>query len=211
MMPNNMIKVGVTGGAGSGKTTLCDFLKESGYPVIYADIISKDVLLKYKDISESIKLKLGEEFFDGETLNRKKLGNRIFSDSEYRKKLEDIIIPYMTKEAFIKFNQFEKKGEKICFLDAPTLFENDLHKKMNYTILIYIDDDIQLDRLIKRDKISKNQAKNMIESQMSQDEKIKLADFVIKNNSKISYAKESLNEIINKIQMDFREKMNDRY
>ena len=211
MMPNSMIKVGVTGGAGSGKTMLCDFLKESGYPVIYADLISRDVLLKYKEINESIKLKLGEEFFDGETLNRKKLGMRIFSNIEDRKKLESIIIPYMIKETLLKFDEFEKNDEKICFLDAPTLFENDLHKKVNYTILIYVDEDIQLDRLIKRDKISKNQAKNMIESQMSQDEKIKLADFVIKNNSEINYAKKSLIEIVDKLQIDFRENMDDCY
>lgn len=210
MTLNNIIKIGITGGAGSGKTTLCDFLKELGYPVIYADKISREVLLKYEEINDNIKSTFGLEFFDGNTLNRKKLGSRIFSNSEDKKKLEDIIIPFIIKEVFIKFNELEKNGKEICFLDAPTLFENDLHKKMNSSILIYVDEDIQLDRLIKRDNISKEQAKSIIKSQMSQNEKIKLADFVIKNNSEIACTKEKLIKIINEIQMEYREKMNDR-
>ncbi len=211
MMQNNIIKVGITGGAGSGKTMLCDFLKELGYKVIYADIISREVHEKYPEIKDEIKNTFGEEFFNGETLKRKELGNRIFSSKEDRINLENIIIPFIIKEIFIKFDEFFNLGYKICFLDAPTLFENNLHKKMNYSILIYVDKDIQLNRLMMRDKISKYQAENIIKSQMDQDEKVKLADFIIKNNSTINHAKESLIKIINIIEECYGEKCNDCY
>ncbi|MCL2321312.1 MAG: dephospho-CoA kinase [Oscillospiraceae bacterium] len=211
MTQNKMIKVGITGGSGSGKTMFCDFLKEKSYPIIYADIISREVHLKYLQMSEKIKATFGEEFFDGEVLNRKKLGNRIFSNEEDRKKLESIVIPFIIKEIDLRFDEFENQGYKICFLDAPTLFENNLHKKMDYSILIYVDINIQINRIIKRDNISFKQAENMIKSQMNQDEKAKLADFIIINNTTKEYAEEKILEIVKKIEKDHREKLDDCY
>ncbi len=211
MTQNNIIKVGVTGGAGSGKTILCNYLRELGYPVIYADLISKDVLVKYEEINHHIRDTFGEEFFNEDgSLRRKELGKRIFLNEEDKIKLENIIIPFIIEEIFIQFKNFEKIGKRICFLDAPTLFENDLHKDMDYSILICVDEGVQLDRVIKRDNISREDAINIIKSQMSQSEKMRLADFIVYNNSSISDAKVSLKKVVNLIE-DNKELLDDSH
>lgn len=181
-----MFKIGLTGGIGSGKSTITNRLKELNFKIIDADKISREVLIKYPQILKNIKNEFGDEVFleDG-TLNRKQLGNIIFANKEKKEILEKIIMPFIIKDIFDEFENYYELGEEFAILDAPTLIENDLHKIMDYNILISVDKDIQIKRIMNRDKLTEEQAINRINSQLSEEYKMKVTDVVIENNNSI--------------------------
>lgn len=195
-----MIKVGLTGGIGSGKSTVTKHLLEMGIKVIDADIISREVLNVYSSILDEIRTEFGEEVFNEDNaLNRKKLGSIVFSNEKKRKKLENIIIPYIKKEIFNKFHEFEEEGESICILDAPTLMENNLHLEMDYNILVWVDRETQIERVIKRDELKRSEVINRINAQMSLEDKKKDADFIIDNRGSTDETINQVEEILRKL------------
>ena len=167
-----MIKIGLTGGIGSGKSTVSAMLKEAGLPIIDADIIAKNVLEKYPEILEKVKIDFGVGFFDWRgQFRRKEFGNHIFRFPKQRIKYEAIILPYIMREIEEELNSLEKKGEKKVIVDAPTLIENDLHKDMDYVILVWVDSNTQLQRVRSRDSLSREDAINRINAQMPLEKK----------------------------------------
>ncbi len=197
MKQNSTIVVGLTGGIGSGKSTVSNMLIERNIPVIDADKISREVLIIYPEALWSIKKEFGEEVFDeNDNLDRKKLGTMIFSNEIFKKKLENIIIPYIKKEIFDKIEKYVKAGEKLCIVDAPTLIENNLHKYMDEVIVIVVNEKIQIKRVMARDSLSKKDALNRINSQMPLKEKLKYATYTIDNSDTLSHTEEQLDNII---------------
>lgn len=181
-----MIKVGLTGGIGSGKSTVSKILKDREIPIVDADIIAREVLNIYPDILTSIRKEFGEGYINekGE-LKRRELGNLIFNNEVKRKKLEDITIPFIKEEIFKRMEQYNKQEEKICVVDAPTLMEHQLHKYMDINIVVWVDRKTQIERVTFRDKLSNDEAEARINSQMSLEEKRKLADFIIDNTKNL--------------------------
>ncbi|MCY6485063.1 dephospho-CoA kinase [Clostridium aestuarii] len=194
-----MIKVGLTGGIGSGKSTVSNMIREKNIPVVDADIIARDVLEIYSEILEEIKNVFGEKFIneDGK-LNRRELGNYIFKSKELRGKLEDIMIPYIKKEIFERIDKYNKLGENLCIVDAPTLIEHCIHKEMDTNILVWVNRDIQIERVMKRDFFKKEQVLHRINSQMLLQDKKKEVDYVIDNSFDLDYTKKQLKEILKK-------------
>lgn len=189
--------VGLTGNIGSGKSTISNFLKEKQIPLIDADIISREVMIKHPSILKEIEDNFGNDFFDENgNLIRKKLGNAIFLDITKKIKLEEIIIPYIIKDIFQKVKEYDDNGDKICVVDAPTLIENNLHFYMNAIILVMVDKNLQLKRVMERDSLNLQDAISRIDNQMPQEEKLKYADFVISNNGTKDNAKKQLDEIL---------------
>lgn len=182
---NRIVKIGITGTIGSGKSTVSSFLKENGFDVVDADIISREISDKYKEVNEKIKYTFGEDCFENEKLNRKRLGAIVFNDDKKRKQLEEITIPYIIKEIEMKIEILRSAGKKIVFIDAPTLIEHGLHKSMDYNILITLDEEIRISRVMKRDKISRGEVLKRIKAQMSEEEKAKHVDFVVENDGEI--------------------------
>lgn len=192
-----MIKIGLTGGIGSGKSTVSCMIKEKNIPVVDADIISREVLNIYPEIMINIKNTFGEEFIDNEgKLKRRELGNHIFKNQELRKKLENIIIPYVKKEIFQRIDKYNELGEEICVIDAPTLIEHSIHKDMNFNILVWVDINTQIKRVRHRDNLDENQVLNRIKSQMSLDDKKNQVNFVINNSTDLGTTKKQLDEIL---------------
>ena len=196
-----MLKVGITGGIGSGKSTVTNMLSEKGYHIIDADIVSREVFIIYPEINSEIKEKFGYEFFDeyGE-LNRKILGNYIFKSDKRRKKLESIIMPFIRREIISKIKICEGKNLKLCFLDAPTLIENKLHTSMDVTILVWVDSDIQIQRVASRDGLRTDQIMDRIRAQMPMNEKKKYADYIIDNGGSIINTEMQLNIILTQLE-----------
>ncbi|MBP1888904.1 dephospho-CoA kinase [Clostridium moniliforme] len=192
-----MIKVGLTGGISTGKSTVSLMLKEAKFNIIDADVISRNVLVKYPEILEKVRAQFGEGFFDWRgDFRRKEFGNHIFRFPKQRLKYENIIMPYIKKEIFSEIDRLEKKGEKIVIVDAPTLIETKLNEEMDFVILVSVDHSTQLQRLKARDKLSNNDALNRINSQMPLDKKKEVCNIIIDNNKELLYTKEQVDDFI---------------
>lgn len=179
------IKIGITGGIASGKSTVVSFLKKR-YKVIEADLIAKDLMkignINYKNIVDEFSCNI--LLANGE-IDKKKLGEIIFNDANKRELLNNIT----HKNIFDKMKEEILKSEEICFVDIPLLFESKkegLYIDFDEIWLVSVDRKVQIERLMKRDNISKEYAKNKIDSQMDLNEKIRLSDRVIPNNGSIN-------------------------
>lgn len=192
-----MIKIGLTGGIGCGKSTVSKILKDNGFVVVDSDIIAKDVLVNYPEILEKVKIEFGCGFFDwrGE-FRRKEFGNHIFRFPNERKKYEAIIMPYIEREIYEGLNKEEKLGTKLVILDAPTLIENNLHEEMDYVIVVWVDNNTQVQRVRLRDKVTRGEAVNRINSQLPLDTKKTFADVIIDNNKEIANTKVQVDSLV---------------
>lgn len=193
--------IGLTGSIASGKSTASNILKELGAVIIDADKISRKVVEKGKPALERITEYFGEEILceNGE-LNRKKLGNIVFNNKTSLKKLNEIIHPYIIKEIINEINCHKKThNNSVIILDAALLIEMNLTYLVEEVWLISIPEEIQLNRLMKRDNISVEDAKQRIKSQMSLEDKEKYAHRVIDNSKDVIYLKKQLEKNLKEV------------
>ncbi len=196
MKQNKIFVIGLTGNIGSGKSTVSSILREKEIPIIDADLISREVLIKHPKLLKDIMDSFGNEYFDSNgNLLRKKLGNLIFSNNEKKIQLEDMLLPFIISDIF------DKKGFEFCIVDAPTLIENNLHFYMNAVILVTVERDIQIQRVATRDSLDLEDVMKRINSQISQDEKIKMANFIIDNNGSLNNTKIQVEQILNEMKI----------
>lgn len=192
-----MIKVGLTGGICSGKSTISSMIKEAGIPVIDADIIAREVLEKYPDILLRVRATFGGNFFDWRgDFRRREFGNHIFRFPKERIKYEEIIMPYIKEEIEIKLKEYEKINTKLVVVDGATLIENDMHKDMDMVVLVWVDKSSQIERMGFRDKLSKGEAINRINSQLSLERKKDYANIIIDNSGNLIKTKEQIDDLL---------------
>lgn len=197
-----MLKIGVTGGIGTGKSTVAKMLMERNMPVIDADKLSREVIQMYPEIKEKIKSSFGSGFFNEEDeFLRRKFGDFIFQNPEIRKQYENIIIPYIKKSIFRQMKVYEDMEEEICILDAPTLIENGLHNDMDVNILVFVNKEIQVKRVMERDNMDEQNVINRINSQMSLEEKRKYVDFVIDTGISLEYTAKQVDKVMDSIKI----------
>lgn len=201
MTLNNCKIIGLTGGIATGKTTVSKILIEKGYKLIDADKIAREVVA----INNPAYLRIVEEFgesilLEDKTIDRKALGNIIFNDNSSREKLNQITHPQIFKT--IKLNiQKLCKEESIIFVDIPLLFEQfhlfkEYDIRFNEIVLVYVDEKTQIERLVKRDFISKEQALNKIRSQMPIVEKRSKSSKTIDNNGDVEELKKQVDILL---------------
>ena len=175
-----MIKVAITGNIASGKSKVGEIISDLGYKVYDADKIAHEILYSSNEVLEAFK---NFDILENGKISRVKLGNIVFNNKGMKQKLEDIIHPQIReniKEIF-KANQ----DEQYVFVGIPLLFEAKMQDLFDKIVLVYCDDEIRKSRLMKRNNFTTEQAITRINSQKSQDEKINLVDYVIKNESTI--------------------------
>ena len=190
-----MIKVAITGNIASGKSKVQEILNEKGFKVLDADDVSHELLtVKNKELFDEFKDY--DVFEDGE-FSRLKFGQLIFSNFDERKKLEKIMHPQIENEIKKFFDN--NLDEKILFVGIPLLFEANMQNLFDKIILVYTDDEIRLKRLIKRNDYTQNQALARINSQMNQDEKVSLSDYVINNNGTFEQLKKKVFALIDQL------------
>lgn len=192
-----MIKVGLTGGICSGKSTISLMLKDNGFKVIDADEIAKSVLSKYPEILEEVRLNFGGTFFDWRgDFRRREFGNHIFRFQKERLKYENIIMPYIRKEIEEAFQLHEKNNEKLVVLDGATLIEHNYHKEMDMMVLVWVNIQAQIERLKFRDKLTQNEAVNRINAQWSLEKKKEFVNLIIDNSNSLIKTKEQIDDFI---------------
>ena len=175
-----MIKVGITGGIGVGKTYICNILKKMGYSIFSSDQVSKKLVYENTFVRDQIKFFFGEDIIENEKINRKKLATQVFSNKKKLKKLNGIIHPFVKKE-FDKWMS-NRYDEKVVFKEAAILFEANSHKNLDYVICVTAKLQDRVSRVMQRDKVDSDSVEKRISMQMSQIEKEKLSDFVIFNS-----------------------------
>lgn len=189
--------IGLTGGIATGKSTVSSMFAEQGIPVIDADQLAREVVQPGEPAYEQIIAAFGEKILqeDG-TLNRKHLGEIVFSDEAKRKQLNGIVHPAIRERMIEQRDAFIKSGESLVVLDIPLLFESKLEHFADLTVVVYVDEQIQLERLMKRNDFTKKEALQRMEAQMPIKEKARLADVVIDNNGTIEQTKKQLEELL---------------
>ncbi|MFJ7991010.1 dephospho-CoA kinase [Peribacillus frigoritolerans] len=189
--------IGITGGIASGKSTVSLYLQELGFTIVDADLASRAVVEPGEEAYHQVVKAFGEDILltDG-NIDRVKLGTIIFNDQEKRLLLNGIVHPAVRNWMRVKTEAALSSGEETVFMDIPLLFESKLTFMVDKTLLIYVDEQVQLERLMNRNGLSETEALARINSQMPLADKKALADAVIDNNGDINEAKRQLKAIL---------------
>jgi dephospho-CoA kinase len=175
-----MLKVGVTGGIGSGKSTVCRIFECLGVPIFRADDEGRKALAENNEVKKQVIALLGESVIDtGGKLNRTKIASLVFNNPGKLKQLNAIIHPKV-REAFAEW--LTKQNAPWVIEEAAIIFESGLHKTLDSVIVVSAPDNIRIKRVMERDRISKEQVRARMKNQVTEGERVKRADFVITND-----------------------------
>lgn len=183
--------IGLTGGIATGKSTVASWFKSQGVPVIDADLLAREVLT-----AEIVQEAFGPEFiFDGQ-IDRKKLGDYVFSNPDQRLKLEALTHPLIAQKLQEKLEELKAAGHKLVIYEAALIFEKNLQDRFDATILVVVPELVQVERLLNRDKeLSQSSALKRIRSQMPQKKKVLSATYVFDNTQTFKKSNTKLNKI----------------
>jgi len=198
--PVKKLRIGITGGIGSGKTLACKYFRQLGYKVIYADDIAKQLYRTNKNLKRKLVNEFGEGILDKNgNISGSNSRRIIFSGRKNIKRVNKIVHPFVIKEIDRLISGIKNKT---ILIETAIMFESGYYKKLDYTVLIYANKENRIKRVRKRDKVSAAEIKKLMKLQMDEREKLKLADFVIKNNStsKCLYGSiKSFNKILSRL------------
>ena len=190
------MNIGITGSIACGKSTVSDYLKEKGYTIIDADKLGH-VALTSDDVKRRLSETFGANILVNNEISREVLGKLVFGNDNNLKKLNNIIHPKI-KELILKLQE-EHKNEDLVFLDIALLYEANFVDLVEKVVVVYVDEDVQLERLMTRNSLSKEEALKRIESQMSPSEKASLGDFAINNSYRKEDTFRQIDEILEKL------------
>ena len=187
--------IGITGGTACGQTTVSKILEGKGLFLIYADEVARELVDTNKDILIKLIQAFGSKILDEhKRLKRKELGKIVFSDREKLAKLNAIVHPYLIAELKNRIEK-AKKNHKYIAVDAALLVENGIVNWFDILIVVYAKDEIRIQRLLKRDNLTPQAARQRISAQLPIEKKMDLADYVIYNNGTLSETIQQVNEI----------------
>ncbi len=174
-----MLKIGLTGGLGSGKTTVAAIFEVLGIPVYYADDASKRLMNEDEKLKQAIKNVFGNKVYEDEKLNRKYLSAIVFNDNGKLRLLNSIVHPATIKDAE---EWMKKQTAPYIIKEAALIFESGSNKNLDYVIGVKAPLQLRLQRAMQRDIITEEQAMSRINKQMDEEAKMNLCDFIIVNN-----------------------------
>ena len=188
-----MVKViGLTGGIGSGKTTIANYFNELGVPVYIADDAGKKVM-QFESVKTQIKNTFGEALFENEILNRAKLAEIVFNNADKLAALNAIVHPAI-KSDFESWLQ-EKASFQYVVYEAAILFESGRYKDCDVIVTVTAPEEVRIERVLKRDNTTREQVLSRMRMQWNDEKRISLSNFVI-NNSNLKIAKEEVVKIL---------------
>ena len=192
--------IGITGSIACGKSTISNYLKSKGYIVIDADKIGHEAL-DDDYVKEKLILAFGNEILDDNKINRQKLGELVFGNSSNLNVLNSIIHPEIRKKILQKIDKNNDK--EFIFIDVALLFEAKFDDLVDKIIVVYVDKNTQLTRLMKRNSISEKEALSRIVSQMSPIEKAKLGDYTVNNNLDVINTYEQVDKVLSELKKGY--------
>jgi len=192
-----MVKVGLTGGIGSGKTTVSNFLLDYGIPVYSSDSKGKTLMNTNLELKNNIVSIFGESVYDNGILNTNLLSNIVFSNPTKIEQLNNLVHPKVAEN----FNQWigENNNQPILVKEAAILIESGAYLNMDKIILVVSKKSTRINRVSKRDNSDLESIEKRINFQLTDNEKIKYADYIIENNSSLEHLKLEVLKVVNKI------------
>jgi len=175
-----MIKIGITGGIGSGKSVIATLLQLFDIPVYTADDESKKLVNRSPVIREALVSLLGKEIYTGENLNKKLLASKIFQDDKLRQQVNEIIHPEVKCDFF---EWAERQHAESCAIESAILFESGFDKFVDVTLMVYAPEEIRIQRTLQRDNSTREAIAGRIHSQMADEIKRDRCDYVIYNDN----------------------------
>jgi dephospho-CoA kinase len=172
--------IGITGGIGSGKTSVCKLLESNGFPVYYSDDRAKWLMEYDKEVKQQLIDLFGTETFQNQTLNRPFLAKQIFEDSDKRAKVNAIVHPAVAKDFQL---WYESQTAMLVFKESALLFETGIYQQTDFNVLITASVEERINRVVERDGVDRKQIEARINAQMSDEQKIPLADYIIQNTN----------------------------
>ena len=188
-----MLKAGITGGIGSGKSTITSLFQDLGVPIYSSDERAKWLLSNDVDLMDQIKLLFGQESYSNNELNRAHIANIVFQDNNMLKQLNAIVHP-LVKIDFENWLLLQKK-EPLVIKEAAILIESEAYKELDVLIVVLADKKTRIKRVINRDNISKKDVEKRMETQISDSERLKFANFSVDNNTDQSNLKMQVGEL----------------
>lgn len=189
--------IGLTGGIGSGKTTVAKIIEEAGYPVYYSDLRAKEIVNEDEFLKNRITELLGKEAYDeAGVYNRKYVSSVVFQDADLLKKLNETIHPA------VKFdfeNWVSAQNAVMVFKETALLFELHLNEQCDKSVLVTADDRLRLKRVMDRDGKTYREVEAIMDQQMPEKDKIKKADYIIYNNDSLEQLTVETGNILEKI------------
>jgi len=191
-----MLKIGLTGGIGSGKTTVSDRFKNIGIPVIDTDVIAHELVNQNTAVLDEIAETFGNSIVDNGLLNRQQLANIVFNDSNKKQQLENILHPKIREQVKQQLKTLEENHQRspdsvqYCIIVIPLLFEtghyaNSFHGLIDRVLLVMADEDCRIERITQRDNRNLDEISAIIKTQLDDETKMANADDVLNNNSDI--------------------------
>ncbi|PWN69945.1 dephospho-CoA kinase [Chryseobacterium phosphatilyticum] len=186
--------IGLTGGIGSGKTTVAHFIEEFGFPVYYSDDRAKTIVNDSEELKIKIKDLLGDASYDENgRYDRKYVADKVFNNRELLQQLNEIIHPAVR----IDFENWVKKQTKyLVFKETALLFELKLNRQCYKSLLVTAEDNIRIKRVMDRDDKTYREVQSVMEKQMPEKDKIKIADCIIYNNTNLEELKEQTEKVV---------------
>ncbi|CAL4925997.1 unnamed protein product [Urochloa decumbens] len=196
--------VGLTGGIASGKSTVSNLFKNTSVPVVDADVVARNVVQKGTGGWKKIVKAFGDEILlDNGEIDRARFGQIVFSDPSKRQLLNRLLAPHISSGIFWEIAKLWMKGCKVIALDIPLLFETKMDRWTNPVIVVWVNPETQIERLMSRDGFSEEQAQNRINAQLALDRKKSEADIVIDNSGSLDDTKQQFQEVLRKVSEPF--------
>ncbi|MBR6585496.1 MAG: dephospho-CoA kinase [Firmicutes bacterium] len=193
--------IGLTGGIGTGKSTVSAYLKEKGCVILDADKMSRQLTAPGGDALPAIRRTFGDEvFYDDGTLDRKKLGSIVFNDADKLKALEEITtqkVVEQTIDGLVRLRKASYNG--IVIIDAPLLFECGMQVLAEENWLVTAGLEVRIERIIKRDGLDRQSILDRINNQMNDEEKMTMADYVIDNSGNLESLYQQIDKLIERV------------
>lgn len=182
-----MLRIGLTGGIATGKSTVSNYLKELDYPLIDADVISRQLVEPGQEGLKRLVAKFGAEILnESGALDRQALGQRLFGDAQLRQEVDQLLHPLIYEALEAESQRLAQAGAQLAFFDIPLLYETGYDQKMDQVWVVYLPHDLQVERLMARNGWSQDQAEAAIASQASIETKRQRADLVIDNQGTLA-------------------------
>ncbi len=188
--------IGLTGGIGSGKSTVASMIRALGVPVLDADVIAREIVAPGQPAHAEIAAVWPEMIAPDGTIDRKKLGARVFSDSYARMRLEAITHPRIQERALADAAKLSEAGHRLAFYEAALLVETGRHRAFDGLVVVVAPEDVQLARVLARDRLTREQALARLRAQLPLEEKCRAATTVIDNGGDLESTRHQVQALV---------------